>query len=199
MVSKNWRDIQRYGYWMREEAKKRIGHLYPQVEITKDLTVDRPDQKPYVGKTLTVIAWLWARTGKSLNPQFCDVDVPLVSSFGLSKKKEYEAYVQPVIEGSSYRFEVKVGTPPKEAKNRAKLARGAKFKCLITDCPMESHCCPGKIQLIKIPKSSGCLGEFLSGGFSSVFRVHENTSNRERFCINVLRIRSVISVRDNSM
>ena len=58
-------DVRRYGYWMREEAKKRIGHLYPQVEITKEMAKDRPDLKQYIGKKLTVIAWLWARTVKS--------------------------------------------------------------------------------------------------------------------------------------
>lgn len=131
-------DVRRYGYWMREEAKKRIGHLYPEVEITQEMAASRPDLRPYVGKKLTVIAWLWARTVKSPNPQFSHVDVPLVSSFVLSKKKGHEAYVQPVIEGDSYRFEVKVGTPPKEAENGTKLARGAHFKCIFADMPIDS-------------------------------------------------------------
>ena len=124
-------DVRRYGTWMREEAKKRIGHLYPEVEITQEMVRTRPDLKAYEGKKLTVIAWLWARTVKSPNPQFSHVDVPLVSSFVLSKKKGHEAYVQPVIEGDSYRFEVKVGTPPKEAENGTKLARGS-FGCLLS-------------------------------------------------------------------
>lgn len=131
-------DVRRYGYWMREEAKKRIGHLYPEVEITQEMAASRPDLLPYVGQKLTVIAWLWARTVKSPNPQFSHVDVPLVSSFVLSKKKGHEAYVQPVIEGDSYRFEVKVGTPPKEAENGTKLARGAHFKCIFADMPIDS-------------------------------------------------------------
>ena len=131
-------DVRRYGYWMREEAKKRIGHLYPEVEITQEMASSRPDLLPYVGQKLTVIAWLWARTVKSPNPQFSHVDVPLVSSFVLSKKKGHEAYVQPVIEGDSYRFEVKVGIPPKEAENGTKLARGAHFRCIFTDMPIDS-------------------------------------------------------------
>ena len=79
-----------------------------------------------------MIAWLWARTVKSPNPQFSHVDVPLVSSFVLSKKKGHEAYVQPVIEGDSYRFEVKTGVPPKEAEHGTLLSRGS-FKCLFSD------------------------------------------------------------------
>ena len=130
-------DVRRYGSWMREEAKKRIGHLYPPVEITAEMTKERPDLKPYIGKKLTVIAWLWARTVKSPNPQFSDVDVPLVSSFILSSKKGKEAYVEPVIEGNGYRFVVKVGKPPAGAEMGTKLGRGAKFKCVMSNAPME--------------------------------------------------------------
>lgn len=130
-------DVRRYGYWMREEAKKRIGHLYPEVEITQEMAASRPDLRPYVGKKLTVIAWLWARTVKSPNPQFSHVDVPLVSSFVLSKKKGHEAYVQPVIEGDSYRFEVKVGIPPKEAALGTTLGKRHAFYCLMSYVPID--------------------------------------------------------------
>lgn len=130
-------DVRRYGYWMREEAKKRIGHLYPEVEITQEMTSSRPDLLPYVGQKLTVIAWLWARTVKSPNPQFSHVDVPLVSSFVLSKKKRHEAYVQPVIEGDSYRFEVKVGIPPKEAEFGTTLGKRHAFYCLMSHIPID--------------------------------------------------------------
>ena len=30
-------DVRYYGAWMREEAQKRIGHLYPPVEITAEM------------------------------------------------------------------------------------------------------------------------------------------------------------------
>ena len=80
-------DVRRYGHWMREEAFKRIGHLYPKVEITPAMVAERPDLKAYEGQSLTVIAWLWARTVKSPNPAFSHVDVPLASSFVLSSKK----------------------------------------------------------------------------------------------------------------
>jgi putative DNA methylase len=53
-----------------------------------------------VGRKLTVIAWLWARTVKSPNPAFSHVDVPLASTFMLSTKVGKEAYVEPVIDGT---------------------------------------------------------------------------------------------------
>ena len=123
---------------MRDEAEKRIGHLYPKVEVTAAMAKERPDLKPYVGQKLTVIAWLWARTVKSPNPAFADVDVPLASTFMLSTKPGKEAYVEPVIEGGGYRFTVKVGKPKdaEAAKNGTKLARGANFKCLMSGAPM---------------------------------------------------------------
>jgi putative DNA methylase len=132
-------DVRRYGQWMREEAQKRIGHLYPPVEITTEMVQERPDLKPLVGQKLTVIAWLWARTVKSPNPAYSHVEVPLVSTFMLSTKEGKEVYMEPVVEGDEYRFKVKVGTPinVEEAKNGTKLARGANFRCILSDTPIE--------------------------------------------------------------
>ena len=80
-------DVRYYGKWMRDEAEKRIGHLYPKVEITAEMAKERLDLKQYVGQKLTVIAWLWARTVKSPNPAFAHVDVPLASTFMLQPKQ----------------------------------------------------------------------------------------------------------------
>lgn len=129
-------DVRRYGHWMREEAFKRIGHLYPKVKITREMVAERPDLKAYEGDELTVIAWLWARIVKSPNPAFSHVDVPLASSFVLSSKKGKEAYVQPVVTGDRYRFEVRVGEPPVDAKDGTKAARGANFICLMSGAPI---------------------------------------------------------------
>lgn len=144
LFQKEWRgaqglaeDVRRYGAWMRAEAEKRIGHLYPKIVITPDMVAERPDLVPYQGEALTVIAWLWARTVKSPNPAFSHVDVPLASTFILSSKAGKEAYVQPVIDGDSYRFTVKIGTPPESAKDGTKLARGANFRCIMSDTPID--------------------------------------------------------------
>ena len=131
-------DVRYYGQWMRDEAEKRIGHLYPKVTVTAEMAKERPDLKPLVGQDLTVIAWLWARTVKSPNPAFADVDVPLASTFMLSTKAGKEAYVEPVIESGGYRFTVQVGKPKdtEGAKNGTKLARGANFRCLMSGAPI---------------------------------------------------------------
>ena len=144
VVEKTWRgaqglaeDVRYYGRWMRDEAERRIGHLYPQVQVTAGMVRERPDLAPYEGRELTVIAWLWARTVKSPNPAFADVDVPLASTFMLSTKKGREAYVEPVIEGRGYRFEVRVGVPPDVAAAKAgtKVSQGS-FRCLMSGTPI---------------------------------------------------------------
>ena len=106
-------DVRYYGEWMKKKAFERIGHLYPKV-------------KDEHGHEHTVIAWIWARTVKCPNPA-CGCEMPLASSFELSKKKGKEAYVQPIIEGKTIRYEVKYG---KGAPEPPKTARGAKFKCI---------------------------------------------------------------------
>ena len=145
LIEREWKgaqglaeDVRYYGQWMRDEAERRIGHLYPQVEITEAMVRERPDLERYKGRKLTVIAWLWARTVRSPNPAFADVEVPLAATFMLSTKKGKEAYVEPVIEGRGYRFTVKVGTPEdaEAAKAGTKLARGANFRCLMSGTPM---------------------------------------------------------------
>jgi putative DNA methylase len=131
-------DVRYYGKWMRDEAEKRIGHLYPKVEITKEMAAERPDLERYVGQKLAVIAWIWARTVKSPNPAFAHVDVPLASTFMLSTKPGKEAYVEPIIEGDSYRFTVKVGKPRdlESAKNGTTTGKRSGFYCLISGVPI---------------------------------------------------------------
>lgn len=131
-------DVRRYGAWMRAEAEKRIGHLYPKIEVTAEMVAERADLKPHLGEKLTVVAWLWARTVKSANPAFADVDVPLASTFVLSSKEGKQAYVQPLVERGGYRFTVRVGEPDDAAKNGTKLSRGANFQCLMSGTPIEA-------------------------------------------------------------
>ena len=162
MFNKQWQgakglaeDVRRYGAWMRGEAQQRIGHLYPQIEVTRELIAANARSTGasgqndadnlhntglaglQAGQKLTVIAWLWARTVKSPNPAFSHVDVPLASTFILSSKTGKETYAQPIVEGDRYHFEVRTGTPPESAKSGTKLSRGANFRCLMSDAPIE--------------------------------------------------------------
>jgi putative DNA methylase len=95
-------DVRYYGTWMRNEAERRIGKLYPKATLPN-------------GGQATVIAWLWARTVTCPNPG-CRATMPLVRSFWLGKKKGKEAWVLPVVEDGKVRFEIGHGPagPPVE-------------------------------------------------------------------------------------
>jgi len=112
-------DVRYYGEWMKQKAFERIGHLYPKV-------------KDENGHEHTVIAWIWTRTVKCPNPA-CGCEMPLASSFELSKKEGKEAYIQPVIEGKKIRYEVKYG---KNAPEPPKTGRG-QFKCICCGEPVQ--------------------------------------------------------------
>lgn len=91
-------DVEYYGTWMKEEAQRRIGNLYPKVHVPAEQG----------GGEATVIAWLWARTVKCPNPA-CGHEAILVRSFDLSKKKGKEWHVEPHCEGGEVRFDVAPG------------------------------------------------------------------------------------------
>ena len=95
-------DVRRYGEWMREEAWRRIGHLYPRAQL--------PD-----GSEATVIAWIWARTVTCPNPA-CGIETPLVSKWWLGKKKGKEAYIVPKVVGDH--VEYSIGHDPKRAPTK---------------------------------------------------------------------------------
>lgn len=104
-------DVEYYGAWMKEEAQRRIGHLYPKVRVPAEQG----------GGEATVIAWLWARTVKCPNPA-CGHEAILVRSFDLSKKKGKEWHVEPICEGGEVRFEV---APGKATQDGTVNRRGA--------------------------------------------------------------------------
>lgn len=135
-------DIRRYGKWMRDEAESRIGHLYPKVRVTEAMTADRDDLRPYIGKNLTVIAWLWGRTVASPDPMMRGAHVPLVSSFVLSSRKGKRTVVVATVDQASrtYRLSVKTsGIAPDEyarARRGTKAGRGPNFNCLVSGAPI---------------------------------------------------------------
>ncbi len=76
-------DVRAYGEWMRNEAEHRIGKHYPHATLDD-------------GTKAGVIAWIWARTVTCPNP-VCGIEMPLVRSWWLGKKKGKEAWVRPIV------------------------------------------------------------------------------------------------------
>lgn len=104
-------DVQHYGQWLRDEAEKRIGHLYPKVTAPG-------------GTEHTVIAWKWARTVISPNPAN-PVETPLVNSWWLSKKKGKEAWVKATVVDGQVQYEVQHNADgPKKDEDGTRVGRG---------------------------------------------------------------------------
>src|SRR5713101_2153705 len=120
-------DIHYYGKWMRDEAERRIGHLYPKVTLSKE----------YGGGEATVIAWLWTRTVTCPNPA-CGAKMPFIRSFYLSKKRGKEAWVEPHVDHAitppTIHFAVETGKgKPQEGTMSRQGAR-----CLVCGTPVLS-------------------------------------------------------------
>ena len=94
-------DVEAYGRWMRHEAERRIGHLYP-------------DATGHDGEKLKPIAWIWARTVESPDPSWSS-HVPLVASWTLAKKPgKPKIWIEPIIDRDkqTIRYEIREGGEP---------------------------------------------------------------------------------------
>ena len=141
-------DVKHYGEWMREQAFRRIGHLYPQVDLPKENG----------GGKATVIAWIWSRTVPSPDPAFGNVQVPIASSFLLSSKVGKEAWIEPIVDKAaktiSYRIR-KGGTKEEiEAAKAGTKAGRAVFRCLLSDTAITPN-------YVKAKGRSGEIGQTL--------------------------------------
>ncbi|MDR7537400.1 MAG: DUF1156 domain-containing protein [Armatimonadota bacterium] len=150
-------DVRYYGRLILERARKKIGHLYPPVKVTAEMAAEHPHLKPYVGKELPVIAWIWARTVPSPNLAAPEAHVPLMSTFWLSSKKGGEAWLEPVVDRTqgTWRFLVRTGAPKDREAVKAGTKTGrAQFRCLLTGDPIaDDH--------IKKEGQAGRLGQRL--------------------------------------
>lgn len=122
-------DVRHYGEWMRDEADKLIGHLYPKVTL--------PD-----GSEAPVIAWLWARTVASPDPIEKGAQVPLVSSFMLSTRKDSKVWVEVIRDPSAkdgWRFKVQTGrlsSDEQKSKTKGTKATQGSFRCALSGSPI---------------------------------------------------------------
>ncbi len=143
---KTWRsteglaqDVRWYAAWLKEEARKRIGHLYPAVTINANTLAHDPHlavRGISEGDELDVIAWIWVHTVTCPNPA-CQAEMPLARSFWLSKDRKDKVWIEPVSNQVShqvhYRVRVGVGQPPDGTVNR----RGARCIVCKTNVPFD--------------------------------------------------------------
>lgn len=166
-------DVRYYGKWMRDEAERRIGHLYPKIKVTKKMAKDRPDLKPYVGDEFMIDAWLWARAFQCANPR-CGKIVPMVTSAIVSERPL--AYLKPVVRDDKCLFDI---AHHATTFNGTQTGRGAKFACPF--CHMVST-----DEIVRAAAQSGEMESTLtsvvcSRGKTAIFlgSVHAKAINRE--------------------
>lgn len=116
-------DVRRYAAWIREESQRRIGHLYPRVNLPKE----------HGGDDATVIAWLWVRTVKCPNPA-CGAQMPLASKFDLSRKKGKEAWAVPIVDRADRKVSFAIGGPHGKAPDGTVTRQGA--RCIVCESPV---------------------------------------------------------------
>jgi putative DNA methylase len=131
-------DVRYYGDILKIEMQKRIGNLFPPLIINDEILINHSNLKTLKNKELEVVAWIWARTVKSPNPAFSNIDVPLATTFILSSKPGREVYAEPVISKEGYFFRVVNGKPTEQAKRGTKISRGANFTCVMSNTPISS-------------------------------------------------------------
>ena len=133
VAEKKWRgtrslaeDVRYYGQKILEEARDRIGHLFPQVDLPEEQGGGRAD----------AITWFWARTAPSPNPAVDGKHVPLIRSFSLSTKKNRKVWVEPIVdhENLEYSFEVRRGEENNAPSGTYRSNTGG--KCIFTGDPM---------------------------------------------------------------
>ncbi len=155
-------DVRYYGKWMRDEAFKQIGHLYPKVKVVREeggsyrhateAEIENPKSKV---EELTVIAWIWARTVKCPNP-VCGCEMPLVKSFQLSMKKGGEAWIKPTVENcintNTKKIQFVVDSGKGKAPEGTVERKGA--RCIVCEQPVA-------LEYVRGEGKKGCMGQQL--------------------------------------
>ena len=129
-------DVEAYGRWMRAEAERRIGHLYPDAI--------GPD-----GEKLTPIAWIWARTVESPDPAWSG-HVPLVASWVLANKPgKPKVWIEPIIDRATQTitYEIREGGEP----THERTCSGGQGVCLATGAAIpasyiKAESCAGRMR-----------------------------------------------------
>ena len=109
-------DVQRWGKWVLEEAKKEIGKFYP----------EDPDGSIPIG-------YIWARTIPCQNPS-CGAEIPLMRQFWLARKKNRKIALYPYLEGKEVKFKI-VGDGYEEMPKDFDPSKGTISKAVVT-CPV---------------------------------------------------------------
>lgn len=109
-------DVEWYGKGIKKAVHQKLSEHYPKIKASgQDEESD-------------VYSWVWVRTIKCPNPA-CGCQMPLSTSYILSKTKDHEYWAEPIVEGKAVRFHIHQGICPKDKETNKHGSNGAKFIC----------------------------------------------------------------------
>ncbi len=120
-------DIRYYGSWMLQQAQNRIGHLYPKAKLPQNIEG---------GGESEIHTWIWVRTVPSPDPAFAHINVPIINSYDLSKKKGKEVWVEPIVKGTDYHFEIRSKAEGHKPNVRYKTLDRQGATCILSGAAM---------------------------------------------------------------
>lgn len=109
-------DVEKWGNWILEEARKEIGEFYPP---NKDGSVP--------------VGYIWARTIPCQNPA-CGAEIPLMRQFWLAKKSNKKVSLYPYVEEGKVKFKI-VGTGYEPMPEGFNPSKGTVSRA-IANCPV---------------------------------------------------------------
>ncbi len=109
-------DVEKWGNWVLEEARKEIGRFYP------------PDEDGSIP-----VGYIWARTIPCQNPA-CGAEIPLMRQFWLAKKEDKKVSLYPYVEGKKVKFKI-VGTGYEKMPKDFNPEKGTVSRAIVV-CPV---------------------------------------------------------------
>jgi len=153
-------DVESWGKWVLDEAKKELGRFYPEETVEGYFSGGEEEGDKWIP-----VGYIWARTIKCQNPT-CSAEIPLMRQFWLRKKTDSEGkiiwkdsiYLKPVIDKVNKRVDFEIiegkrieGFDPGKGTKPTSRSRGA-FVCQICNSTHKSS------EIQKIARSIG-LGQ----------------------------------------
>ncbi len=109
-------DVLYYGNQLKKQVFQKLADYYPTVKYSS------------TSEKFKVYSWIWIRTMKCPNPT-CGVQMPLASSYVLSKTKGNEYWAEPVFNNQHLEFHIHQGICPENCESNKYGNIGAKFIC----------------------------------------------------------------------
>jgi putative DNA methylase len=117
-------DIQKWGQFVEDEAKKEIGHFYPKEKATNDGYFKSPKDEIYS------VGYIWTRTITCQNP-VCNAQIPLMRQFWLSRNEKKKVSLYPKVVNREISF-ILVGNGYKKVPSSFNPDKGTISRAIAT-------------------------------------------------------------------